>query len=89
MEACDENNIKFIALPPNAIPVTATGRGVLSTAEGTLRSILRSGKKTSVGRRCGTLPNSQFLVLLKLLVDKLDIGNGGQNLLISFRKCGI
>lgn len=81
------NNIKSIALPPNAThllqPLDVAYFRPLKVS---WRKILKDWKETAAGRRCMSVPKYQFPTLLKTL---WDTDNGPDNLIGGFRKSGI
>jgi hypothetical protein len=90
VEACNDNNIRFIALTPNATHLLQPlDVAYFRSLKEIWRSVLREWKKSPEGRSYGTLPKNAFSVLLKQLVGRLHEGNGKQNLINGFRKCGL
>ena len=91
IKACNNHNISFICLLPNAThhlqPLDVAFYGPLKKV---WRSLLFEWRKTSTGRKYGTIPKERFAPVLKQLIEKLMIeGNGRSNLINGFRKCGI
>ena len=91
IKACNNHNISFICLLPNATyhlqPLDVAFYGPLKKV---WRSLLFEWRKTSTGCKYGTLPKERFAPLLKQLIEKLMVeGNGRSNLINGFRKCGI
>lgn len=86
---CNENNIAFVALPPNATHLLQPlDVAYFRPMKGEWRKILNDWKETSYGSRCTSIPKDQFPQLLKKLVDSLN-ERGRQNLKSGFMKCGI
>lgn len=69
---CEQNNIKFIALPPNSThllqPLDVGFFGPLKKA---WRIVLNEWKVTPQGRHAGCLPKAQFPKLLTKLLDQM------------------
>lgn len=86
---CEENNIKFIALPPNATHLLQPlDVAFFRPMKSHWRHVLSSWKKSLAGSRCTSIPKDQFPTLLGKLMDALEAGRE-QNLKAGFRKTGI
>lgn len=89
LRLCEENEIKFIALPPNATHLlqpldVAVFRG-LKIIWG---SVLSEWKESVSGSRCTSVPKDELPGLLKKIMVKLE-ENIEKNLKSGFRKTGI
>lgn len=88
LHACEENSIKFIALPPNATHLLQPlDVAYFRPMKVKWREVLEDWKNTAVGGKCLQIPKDQFPQLLKKLMDRL--ANGPTNLVAGFRKTGI
>ena len=89
LKLCEENNIKFIALPPNAThllqPVDVAFFRPMKTD---WRKDLTEWKKSTSGSRCTNVPKDEFPGLLKTLMTELS-KDTETNLKPGFRKTGI
>ena len=89
IKACNENNISFICLLPNATHILQPlDVAFFAPMKKIWRDLLRTWRGTPRGRRCGTLGKEDFSSLLKQLMERL-FANSSQNLVSGFRKCGI
>lgn len=89
LQACEENNVAFIALPPNSTHMTQPlDIAFFRPMKLYWRGILDEWKGTYDGRRLPTVPKNVFPSLLNKLWLKITI-NGGENLRSGFRKAGI
>lgn len=89
LKACKEENIAFIALPPNSTHLTQPlDIAFFRPMKLHWRAILDDWKMTPDGRRLPTVPKSVFPSLLHKLWVKISV-NGGDNLKSGFRKAGI
>jgi hypothetical protein len=87
---CQENNIRFTCLPPNTTHLTQPlDVAYFRPTKVHWRKILEKWKFSEEGRSCPTIPKSRFPSLLKSLIRSLEDGNGQQNMVAGFRKCGI
>lgn len=88
IKQCEMNNIKFIALPPNAThllqPLDVAYFRPMKVA---WRKILNDWKETATGSRCTSVPKDQFPAILKTLWGAMI--KGPDNLTAGFRKSGI
>ncbi|XP_046689058.1 MFS-type transporter clz9-like [Homalodisca vitripennis] len=88
IKQCEMNNIKFIALPPNAThllqPLDVAFFRPMKVA---WRKILKDWKETAAGSRCTSVPKDQFPNLLNSLWGAMI--KGPDNLIAGFRKSGI
>ena len=90
IKACNNHNIPFICLLPNATHLQPLDVAFYGPLKKVWRSLLFEWRKTSTGRKYSTLPKERFASLLKQLIEKLIVeGNGISNLINGFRKCGI
>lgn len=86
---CQENQVKFVFLPPNSTHLTQPlDVAFFRSMKRLWRNLLRDWKLTKYGRRCATLPKCEFPRLLKRLWDRL-LENAANNLMSGFRKCSI
>jgi len=87
LELCEENNIKFVALPPKSThlmqPLDVAFFRPLKVS---WRKILTEWKEKGKGRKAPSLPKDQFPTLLKLLTNRIG-ENGCESLISGFRKC--
>lgn len=89
LKLCQENNIAFVALPPNATHLTQPlDISFFRPFKISWRTILDEWKSTPVGRRLPTVPKDVFPSLLKKLYEKIA-PNSESNLKSGFRKAGI
>jgi hypothetical protein len=89
LDLCVENNISFVALPPNSTHLTQPlDVAYFRPMKVAWKQILTNWKEKGKGRKSPSLPKDEFPKLLKLLVGKLD-DNGNENMKSGFRKCGI
>ena len=83
---CEEHNIAFVCLPPNATHLCQPlDVAYFAPLKKSWRNILTAYKQ-STRKNAGTVPKDQFQRLLKKL---LEMPNQQQNLISGFRKCGI
>lgn len=88
LRLCNENNIKFLALPPNATHLLQTlDVAYYRPMKVAWRKVLKNWKETAAASRCTSVPKDQFPTLLKNLWDSLI--KGPENLISGFRKSGI
>ena len=89
IEACEENEIKFVCLPPNsthiAQPLYVAFFKPLKTA---WRKIITEYKDSPAGRTKASLDKQQFPELLNKLLTALG-PNQARNLQSGFRKCSV
>lgn len=89
IEACEENNIRFVCLPPHSTHLTQPlDVAYFHPMKVAWRKILQNWRKTSHGQKTSTLQKDQFPKLLKVLTEAL-MESKGENLVSGFRKCGI
>lgn len=89
LRQCEENEIKFIALPPNTTHLLqALDVAVFRPLKSHWREILSSWKMTASGSRCSSIPKDEFPGLLKKLMAAME-PNIEKNLKSGFRKTGI
>lgn len=89
VEACEQNNIDFVLLPPNSTNLTQPlDVSVFRPMKGHWRTLLTEFKSTSLGRKYSTLPKAEFPKLLARLMERLN-KNIKHNIMVGFRKCGI
>lgn len=89
LRLCEENSIKFIALPPNATHLLQPlDVAFFRPLKSHWREVLTNWKKTPSGSRCSTIPKDEFPRLLKQLLTAMEWGTR-QNLRSGFRKTGI
>ena len=91
IKMCEENNISFVALPPNTTHLLQPlDVALFRSMKGNWRLILEEWKRTPYGRRSGTISKDCFPRLLKNLIDKMcSEKKAKKNLISGFRKCGI
>ena len=88
LRLCEENNIKFIALSPNATHLLQPlDVAYFRPMKGAWRNVLKEWKQTAAGSRCKSVPKDQFPLLLKKMWDRLHTSS--DNLIAGFRKSGI
>lgn len=89
IDLCHENDISFIALPPNAThllqPLDVAFFRPVKIA---WRKVLNEWNEHIRNSRCMTVPKDEFPGLLKRLLELLK-ENSATNLKAGFRKCGI
>lgn len=89
LEACQQNNIAFVSLPPNAThlaqPLDVAFFRPMKIA---WRQIISEWKEKGKGRRLPSIPKDEFPRLLNSLMTKLK-ARGSENLKAGFRKTGI
>lgn len=89
LQACRDNNVAFIGLPPNSTHLTQPlDVAYFRPMKIAWRKILTEWKETASGRKAASLPKDKFPQLLKNLMHKLE-DKGGENLKSGFRKAGI
>lgn len=87
--ACQDNNIRFICLPPNSTHITQPlDVAYFHPLKLAWRNILREWKKSPVGETSSTVSKDIFPSLLKNLID-VTLVDKGKNLKAGFSKCGI
>lgn len=88
LEACEENNVRFVCLPPNtthiAQPLDVAYFGPMKRS---WRKIMADWKNSKSGSKYSTIPKDLFPSLLNKLLDSLE--EKGKNLISGFEKCGI
>jgi hypothetical protein len=78
-QLCRENNISFIALPPNATHLLQPSDVAYFRAmKGEWRTILSFWKETTARSKCATNPKDQFPGLVKMSLENKR-GEGVQN----------
>lgn len=88
IELCEQNEIKFIALPPNSTHLTQPlDVAYFRPLKGMWRTVLEKWRKTPNGKRCTTLPKESFPTLLKETL--LNLTNSEETIKSGFRKTGI
>ncbi|XP_074040067.1 uncharacterized protein [Leptinotarsa decemlineata] len=86
---CEENDIRFVCLPPNSTHLTQPlDVAFFRPLKVAWRKILGSWKETEAGRRCPVLPKQEFPRLLKELLNTIQ-PKQADNLVSGFEKCGI
>ena len=86
LEACEANNIAFVALPPNSTHLTQPlDVAYFRPMKITWRNILSDWKEKGKGRRAPSLPKDEFPSLLRRLMSSTS----KDNLVAGFRKAGI
>ncbi|KAK8761078.1 hypothetical protein V5799_027655 [Amblyomma americanum] len=89
LRLCEENNVKFIAFPPNAIHLLQPlDVAVFRSLKIIWRSLLAEWKESTSGSRCTSVPKDELPGLLKKMAIKLQ-ENIKTNLKSGFRKTGI
>lgn len=89
VKACEENDIKFIALPPNATHLLQPlDVAYFRPMKIQWRKVLGEWKQSPSGSRCATVPKDELPRLLKQLMTALA-PDAPQNLKSGFRKTGI
>jgi len=89
LELCEQNNIKFVCLPPNTTHITQPlDVSFFGPMKKIWRSILTTWKESKSGSKYPTIPKDLFPTLLNELINRLE-ENKTQNLVSGFKKCGI
>lgn len=89
LRLCEENDIKFIALPPNSTHLLQPlDVAFFRPLKSHWRDVLTIWKKTTSGSRCMNVPKDEFPRLLKELIAALE-PDAKNNLKSGFRKTGI
>ena len=89
LKLCEENDIRFIALAPNATHLLQPlDVAFFRPMKEGWRKTLSEWKETAYGRRCGTIPKQDFPKLLRELMVGLE-QNSVNNMKAGFKKCGI
>jgi hypothetical protein len=89
LEACKQNNISFVALPPNSTHLTQPlDVAFFRPMKIAWKKLLTDWKEKGKGRRLPSIPKDEFPKLLNALMEKLKT-NGADNLKSGFRKTGI
>lgn len=89
LRKCEENNIRFIALPPNATHLLQPlDVAYFRPMKSHWRKVLSEWKQTATGSWCTSIPKDEFPKLLKNLMTDLETGSE-QNLKAGFKKTGI
>ena len=86
---CEENNIKFIALPPNSTHLMQPlDVAYFRPMKAQWRKILTTWKESGKGRKAPSFPKDQFPALLKCLTKKIE-EPGCESMKAGFRKTGL
>lgn len=89
LRQCEENNIKFIALPPNATHLLQPlDVAFFRPMKNSWRKILTRWKENLKASRYSTIPKDEFPSLLRELLKDMS-PNSAENLRSGFRKTGI
>lgn len=89
LKLCKDNNIAFVALPPNATHLTQPlDISFFRPFKIHWRAVLDDWKTTPAGRRHPTIPKDIFPSLLRKLYEKIG-PNSASNLQSGFRKAGL
>lgn len=89
LRLCEENNVKFIALPPNATHLLQPlDVAVFRSLKIAWRSLLAEWKESTSGSRCTSVPKDELPGLLNKMTIKLK-ESIKTNLKSGFRKTGI
>ncbi|XP_044741169.1 MFS-type transporter clz9-like isoform X3 [Chrysoperla carnea] len=89
LRLCEENNVKFVCLPPNSTHLTQPlDVAFFSPMKKSWRAILSKWKESASGSKFTTIPKDAFPTLLKELMASLA-ENQERNLMAGFEKCGI
>ena len=88
IKVCEENNIAFVPLPPNATHLMQPlDVSFFAPAKRHWQKVLSGWRKES--RRSGAIPKTQFPRLLRKLQDKLVNDGISTNLKKGFEACGL
>lgn len=89
LRLCEQNNIRFVCLPPNSTHLTQPlDVAFFAPMKKAWRNILTKWKESSEGSKYTTIPKDLLPTLLKELLSSLK-ENGEHNLKSGFEKCGI
>ncbi|CAG4981874.1 unnamed protein product [Colias eurytheme] len=89
LRACEENNVRFVCLPPNSTHLTQPlDVAFFRPMKVAWRNSLTEWKASKQGSREAVVQKSSFPFLLAKLIAELE-KNHEQNLKSGFRKCGI
>ena len=89
LELCKQNDVCFVALPPNSTHLTQPlDVAYFRPMKMAWHKILTYWKTKGKGRKAPSLPKDEFLKLLKALMHSLE-DKGHHNLVSGFRKTGI
>lgn len=89
LKLCEDNNIRFVCLPPNSTHLTQPlDVAFFAPMKRSWRDILRKWKESDSGSKFATIPKDLFPRLLKELMASLE-EKQRDNLTAGFAKCGI
>lgn len=89
LQLCEQNDVAFVALPPNSTHLTQPlDVAYFRPMKVAWRKILTDWKMKGKGKKAAALPKDEFPRLLNLLMTNLG-ENGKDNLISGFRKTGI
>lgn len=89
LKLCEENNVRFVCLPPNSTHLTQPlDVAFFAPMKRIWRGILTKWKESDSGSKFTTIPKDSFPTLLKELMANLA-EKQEENLMAGFAKCGI
>ena len=89
VSACEENDIRFVFLPPNSTHLTQPlDIAYFAPLKRVWRQTLTEWKQ-GPGRNSPSIPKDELPKLIKDTMEKLFNGNGSQNMVSGFEKAGI
>ncbi|KAG8233623.1 hypothetical protein J437_LFUL001034 [Ladona fulva] len=89
VKLCEENDIKFVCLPPNSSHLTQLlDIAYFRPLKAKWRDILTKWKQSEAGKRVASLPKDQFPMQLRTVLDEIQ-PSLSKNLKAGFKKAGI
>ncbi|KAG8224511.1 hypothetical protein J437_LFUL004994 [Ladona fulva] len=89
VKLCEENDIKFVCLPPNSSHLTQPlDIAYFRPLKAKWRDIMTKWKQSEAGKRVASLPKDQFPMQLRTVLDEIQ-PSLSKNLKAGFKKAGI